>query len=86
MTFDFETFIPALCICGISCALVGFVALIIWSMIEENHWWVAGVVAVVLFIPAVCSIRFTTGDEGIGHTHVCEVCGLELEMEAAADD
>ena len=86
MTFDLGTFFPILCVCGAICALVGFAVFIAWSFIEENHWWVAGVVAVVLFIPAVCSIRFTTGDEDVGHTHVCEVCGLELEREAAADD
>lgn len=82
MTFDLETFFTILGIVGAISAIVGFAAFIWWSFVEENHWWVAGVVAVVLFIPAVCSIRFTAGDEDVGHTHVCEVCGLEMEAEA----
>lgn len=90
MAFDWNAFWGAMFVVGGIVLFAGALGVIVWSFVCENWWGLAaGALVVVVLIAAACAVDTTAEQKQQAYerkTKVCEVCCLELEMEAAADE
>ncbi len=65
---------------GVS-ALVGTVALIVWSFDNANYWWILGMVVFAVLLAVVFGFATWEADQPGDQMRVCERCSVTMDAK-----